>query len=193
LKKVFIYNSFFRKANFEGANMKSLFAIETNFEQTNFKKANMEVCSFLESNFFYSEFREAFLKNAYFNRCFLSYVDFRGADMRCIDLTGSDLTGALFEGANLEDAVLIDIKGDGRYIKSLSLGGYPIAYTSDVIQIGLAQHKIEKWWDFSEEDISLVAVRDLREKDGENFSAWWNQWKPILQKIIETSPASPTM
>ncbi|MCY1446804.1 hypothetical protein D9M71_633910 [compost metagenome] len=50
------------------------------------------------------------------------------------------------------------------------------------MQIGCQFHAILEWWAFSDAEIQEMDERALD---------WWRIWKPILQKIIEASPAVP--
>jgi hypothetical protein len=44
------------------------------------------------------------------------------------------------------------------------------------MQIGCEKYSIQKWWSFSDLEISRM------DEDALN---WWKKWKPILQQIIE--------
>ncbi|SPL81292.1 hypothetical protein [Yersinia phage fEV-1] len=52
------------------------------------------------------------------------------------------------------------------------------------MQIGCQRHKLEDWWSF--DDARII------EMDGKTALKWWRTWKPILQQIIATSPATAT-
>ena len=51
------------------------------------------------------------------------------------------------------------------------------------MQIGCQNHEIQEWWKFTDDKIHAMDVNALK---------WWRVWKPILQQIIEVSPAAPT-
>jgi hypothetical protein len=57
---------------------------------------------------------------------------------------------------------------------------WSVVYTSEIMSIGCEQHKISDWWKFTDEQISSMDKGAL---------VWWKKWKPILQQIIEISPA----
>jgi transcriptional regulator len=57
---------------------------------------------------------------------------------------------------------------------------WSVVYTSKIMSIGCQQHKICEWWKFTDEQISAMDNKAL---------SWWKKWKPILQQIIEISPA----
>ena len=73
--------------------------------------------------------------------------------------------------------------GNMGELKSLFLETWPITYTAEVMQIGCERHPIEEWWAFDDERIARM--------DSEALD-WWKKWKPVLQQIIEMSPATPT-
>jgi hypothetical protein len=69
-------------------------------------------------------------------------------------------------------------------IKSMALDRYQVVYTATTLSIGCQQHSIEDWWEFSDHKIrAMDRMRALN---------WWRKWKPILQQILEMSPATPT-
>jgi hypothetical protein len=51
------------------------------------------------------------------------------------------------------------------------------------MQIGCQLHLISEWWNFSDSEIDAM---------DSHASTWWKVWKPILQTIIEASPAVET-
>ena len=57
-----------------------------------------------------------------------------------------------------------------------------VTYTATHMAIGCQQHEIAEWWAFDDAAISRMDERALR---------WWRVWKPILQQIIATAPATP--
>ncbi|MGB6115674.1 MAG: hypothetical protein WBF97_11385, partial [Comamonas sp.] len=57
-----------------------------------------------------------------------------------------------------------------------------VTYTATHMQIGCQLHALERWWGFSDEQISRMDARALE---------WWGRWKPVLQQIIAMSPAEP--
>jgi hypothetical protein len=113
-------------------------------------------------------------------------ANLRGADLGYADLGGAnlgdaDLGGANLRGANLgEVRSLWDTRGDRKYVKSLQIETWGVVYTATHMQIGCQLHTLERWWGFSDEQINRMDVRALE---------WWGRWKPVLQQIIEMSPA----
>jgi len=130
-------------------------------------------------------------------------ADLRGADLTGSDLTGADLTGADPTGADLTGACLWNASLTGAYLGSADLTGanmrntigndrevktvqtdlWTVTYTADVMQIECRRHAIKDWLGF---DDATISARDSKALE------WWMRWKPILQQIIVTSPATPT-
>ena len=90
----------------------------------------------------------------------------------------ADLSGANLRGANLRGVV-----GNMREIRSLQCEKWPVAYTSTHMQIGCQRHSIAEWSSFDDDVISAMDADALE---------WWRAWKPILQAIIATAPATQT-
>ncbi|TFH85234.1 hypothetical protein EQG41_18135 [Billgrantia azerbaijanica] len=102
-------------------------------------------------------------------RANLRDANLRGANLCDADLCGADLWG---------------LAGNLQHVKSLKIDGYMVTYTADMMQIDCRRHPISKWWAFDD--------RAILEMDGKRALDWWRRWKPLLQQIIEASPAEPT-
>lgn len=74
--------------------------------------------------------------------------------------------------------------GESNNIKSAMLDGGVVFYTYDQIQIGCQRHFISEWMKFDDNRIFEIG--------GTAFLNWWRKWKPVIQQIIEMSPAEPT-
>ena len=121
---------------------------------------------------------EADLRRADLRRADLRRADLGEADLGEADLSGADLSGAFLSGVRLEG-----IKGDGKYIKSLQLEKYPIAYTPSVLQIGCKNHLISEWVEFDDKKIAQMDSGALE---------WWKKWKSTIMQTIERDPCEPT-
>jgi len=145
----------------------------------------------------------AYLRDADLSGADLSGADLRGAYLRGADLSGADLRdaylrGAYLRGAYLSGAYLRDadlsgadlrelgsmwgVTGNLREVKAIQADIWPVTYTATHMQIGCQFHTLAEWWAFNDEEIGRMDSKALD---------WWAVWKPILQKIIETSPAVP--
>jgi hypothetical protein len=118
------------------------------------------------------------------SRANLRGANLRGADLRGANLRGANLRGADLRGANLRGANLWSVIGNKNNIKSIQLEKYDISYTSEVMQIGCQRHDIEKWFKFTDKEISRMESGALE---------WWNKWKDTIKSIIEMSPCEPTV
>lgn len=124
------------------------------------------------------DLRGAILSGVDLRGAYLRGADLRDAILRRANLTGADLTGADLSGVGLWDTL-----GNGSHIRTLQTDRWMVVYTSEVIQIGCECHAIADWWNFDDEQIAEMHHGALE---------WWERWKPILQQIIETAPATPT-
>ena len=102
------------------------------------------------------------------------------ANLYGADLCGADLCGANLYGANLCGANLRSARGNGSQIKSLQIGEYDVVYTAEVMQIGCQCKSIAEW--FGLDSIPGYESNDLQ----------WLAFKPLIKRIIEQYPATPT-
>ena len=115
-------------------------------------------------------------------------ADLRGAYLSDANLSGAylrgaNLSGAYLRGANLSElSSICGLTGNLREVKAIQADIWPVTYTATHMQIGCQFHTLAEWWAFNDEEIGRMDSKALD---------WWAVWKPILQKIIETSPAVP--
>ena len=155
--------------------------------------ANLRGVNLRGANLDYANLRGADLRGAYLRGAYLRGANLRGADLRGAylgganledaDLRDADLSHANLKGADLRSVKLWNTIGNKEQIKSLQLETYNITYASDTLQIGCQQYDIDEWWGFDDDTISAMDNGALE---------WWKKWKPVLQQIIEMSPAKPT-
>jgi uncharacterized protein YjbI with pentapeptide repeats len=149
------------------------------FQHVKMRGVNLHRANLLGGVFLYVDMAGACCRYANMQGVKLQDVDLEGAD-----LTGADLRAAHMNRVNINKAWLSGVIGNGKEIKSIHLGGFPISYTAEILQIDKWRHPITDWWRFDDEQISGFY--------NEKFTNWWRKWKPLLQQIIETSPATPT-
>jgi hypothetical protein len=75
--------------------------------------------------------------------------------------------------ANLREAV-----GNAQQIFSMQLSAWRITFTKDTLCIGCQQHPIEKWRNFTSEEIALMSPDAL---------PLWKTWKDFIFLAIEKS------
>jgi len=153
-------------------------------ERANLRWANLRGADLSGADLSWADLRGADLRGADLSWANLRWADLRWANLRGADLSGADLSWADLREANLRGADLWGTIGDGARIKSLQCGTYAVAYTAEALQISCKQFPIEDWWCFDDKKILGM--------DGRRGLMWWKNWKLILQKIIEVSPAEPT-
>ena len=108
----------------------------------------------------------------------LSYSNLSGSNLSYSNLSYSDLSGSNLRGSNLRYSI-----GNCENIKSMQCDMWLVSYTETTLNIGCQTHLISEWFSFSDDEIARMDSQALK---------WWAIWKPILQKIIEVSPAVPT-
>ena len=95
---------------------------------------------------------------------------------------GGERAGLIY--ADLSNANLSYAVGNLLHLKTIICDTYPVTYTAEDMQIGCQRHAIKEWWEFDD--------RRIVEMDGKTALKFWRKWKPLLQQIIEASPAEPT-
>jgi hypothetical protein len=94
----------------------------------------------------------------------------------CVELAFKNKTN-LYE-VDLRWAVLCEVIGNNKEIKTIQSGLWVINYTDTVMSIGCQQHNIEDWFNFDDDRINYMDINALK---------WWRKWKPILRQIIDKS------
>jgi hypothetical protein len=113
----------------------------------------------------------------------LAGANLAGANLAGANLAGANLAGANLAGANLDVSSLWGTIGNSKHIKTVQTDNWTVVYTATEMQIGCQRHPLKDWWKFDDEEIDSMSGSALE---------WWRVWKPILRKIIKTSPALPT-
>ena len=113
----------------------------------------------------------------------LRYANLSDADLRYANLSGANLRYANLSGANLRYADLSGASGNMHEVKAIQCERWAVTYSADTMWIGCQAHLLVDWWAFDDRTINAMDVGALK---------WWRKWKPILQAIIEASPAAPT-
>ena len=198
-------------ADLSGANLRGANLIDANLSYANLRGAYLSGADLSGANLRGANLIDANLRGAVLRGANLRGADLRGANLHCANLTDADLTdadlrgadlyGANLYGANLTDADLYgaDLRnavlsgaelgevaslwgtiGNMREVKTVQCGTWPVTYTADLMQIGCQLHSLDEWWTFTDDEISRMDADAL---------TWWSKWKPLLESIIEASPA----
>lgn len=159
-------------ANLTGANLNGATLAGANLTYASLKRADLA---------------RAYLTGAYLNGAILDSANLARANLARADLSDAILadailTDAILNGANLDATSLFSTIGDSRHIKTLQTDLWTVTYTDTHMQIGCQRHELARWWDFTPQQIDRMDSR---------ASEWWARWKPVLQQVIEISPAVP--
>lgn len=182
-----------RKASFSNALMNGCDLSNTNLEQAGFCNTDLRYSSLNNANLKHATLQRTQLSHAVMDKVNLqntrieesalcnAYLE--GASLQFAALEGSDFSGASMSSANLSNARLRWVaRGNMREIKTAAIDQWLIVYTADRLCIGCQSHPIAKWFSFDDDAIDYMSPVAL---------VWWRKWKPIIQSIIEASPAAP--
>jgi hypothetical protein len=136
-----------------------------------------------------ADLRGADLRGADLQVANLQFANLRGAKLQGTKLQGANLRRANLESADLQCAFCPDlegpdlegpdirwISGDGKRIKTI-IDQYKIVIMLEcgVMAIGCKQYSIDKWMNFSDEEIDKMGAGALQ---------WWKVWKLRIQQLI---------
>jgi uncharacterized protein YjbI with pentapeptide repeats len=121
---------------------------------------------------------DANLRNADLRNANLSDANLRNADLSNANLSDADLSDANLRNAKLWNADLLGI-GNMKELRTMQLEAYKVGFTKDTLQIGCKRYTIEKWENFTDEEII--------EMDGKTALIFWRKWKEFIFKAIELS------
>ncbi|MDY0271928.1 MAG: pentapeptide repeat-containing protein [Advenella sp.] len=177
------------RASLYGANLTRANLTRANLTRANLTRANLTRANLYGANLYGANLTRANLTRANLYGANLTRASLYGANLTRANLTranlyGANLYGANLYGANLTHANLYGASGNLNHLKSVFCDTYPVTYTAEVMQIGCQRHKLEDWWNFDD--------KRILEMDGKQALKFWRIWKPILQQIIATSPATAT-
>ena len=149
-------------------------------ERADLRRADLRRANLYRANLSEANLSEANLSEANLRRADLYRANLRRADLYRAKLSEADLRRANLSEANLSGANLSGAVGNMREMKTIITDNHPMTYTHDTLQIGCERHAISDWWKFDDERIAKMETGAVE---------WWAIWKPILQNIIEVSPA----
>ena len=171
------------RADLSSADLRSADLSYANLSSANLSSANLSSANLSYANLSYADLSSADLRSADLSNSDLRYADLRYANLRGSFLNGSDLRGSDLRGSDMITATANFAIGNMREIKTLLLDVWPVTYTATHLHIGCERHLITEWWDFDDDRIARMDSNALE---------WWKKWKPVIQQIIEMSPAVPT-
>jgi hypothetical protein len=169
-----------RDANLSGADLSGADLSGANLRDANLRDANLYGANLSGANLRDANLRDANLYGANLYGANLRDANLYGANLYGANLSDANLYGANLYGANLSDADLWSTTGNSKHIKTVQADLWVVTYTAERMQIGCQNHAIAEWWAFDDEQISRMSGQAV---------AWWKVWRPILRKIIKSSPA----
>lgn len=166
---------------FDGAEV-----VDCNLNWSSLCRAIVRVSRFHRCSFWEADLDRIDVEHSAFVSCDFTLADLSGAHFRKgVNLHESRFMEAELAGANLEGVrIMMGAIGDGKHIKSLQCGEYPVTYTADMMQIGCGLRPIREWLEMTPSQVEHIE---------EICPNWWAKWKPILAQIVEASPAEPTV
>ena len=135
-------------------------------------KVIKEVESLSHSNLSYSNLSNSNLSNSN-----LSYSDLSYSNLSNSNLSYSNLSNSNLRGSDLSNSDLRGVIGNGREIKSLQIGTYLVSYHKDILNIGCQSHTLDKWINFTDEEIDAM-------NKGTSLD-WWKLNKDILVTLVK--------
>lgn len=153
------------------------------------------VADALSEGDYYASFRSSDLRDRDLRDEELCRVDFRctnlsGADLRGAKMWDSDLRGALLDGTKLAGADLWGVHGNGREIRSMTIGGKHCVWITSpegVVSLwaGCVVRTARQWDKMSER-----ACRRLRGNPDDNVQ-WMIAYRDTLRELVAACPAVP--
>lgn len=129
-------------------------------------------------------FEEANLAGANLVNGNISRTKFLNSDLTGVNLSYSwmddvtDFYGSILQGVNFCCS-----GGNNYHVKTAQCVPLSFSYTADSMFLEDDHYTLEQWWSFTDEEIELMPF-DL---------VWWHDWKPVLKRMIELSPAEPAI
>jgi len=156
--------------------------------RADFSNQDLTLCNFEGMNFKGACFMGSELLGVNMRRAVLSGAHFTQATLTDANLDRAILNNTVFINSNLHNVNLYNAQlqgcaGNGKEIKSLSIGGYHCTYTSHVIQFGCKRKSIQEWVDVNDEL--------LEEMDSNNRAIMFHRthYTTLRNIIVDMSPA----
>ena len=170
-------------ADLSGANLRGADLSGANLRGADLSGADLSGADLSGADLSDANLSDANLSDANLSDANLIYANLSDANLRRADLSGANLSGANLRGADLSGANLRGASGNMREVKAIQCEKWVVTYSANTMWIGCQTHLLTDWWAFDDRTINAMDVGALK---------WWRKWKPILQAIVEASPAAPT-
>ena len=179
--KIEIKNRFDLSVIFECEAESIKLAVELAIKQNaDLSGANLSGANLSGANLYGANLSGANLSVADLSGANLSVADLSGANLSVANLSGAALSGANLSGANLSGAELsrADLYGDKIDKIPVQISGlnWWINITKNHIQIGCKVHEAEKWFNFTDDEISEMHEEAL---------TFWTANKEFIKQVWE--------
>ena len=144
---------------------------------SNLSGSNLSGSSLSGSNLSGSNLSNSDLSNSDLSGSNLSGSDLRSSNLSNSDLSGSNLRSSNLSNSDLSGSNLRYVIGNGREIKSLQIGTYLVSYHKDILNIGCQSHTLDKWLNFTDEEIDAMDI--------DTSLDWWKLNKDILVTLVK--------
>jgi len=183
LRMASFYNVSLLGCSMKHARLKQARFVHVNMASANLHYADLEHTTINQTDFSHTEMSCANLQAATVEESTFFSTYMGSANLQFASLPNSDFCGAYLPNANLRHSDLRWLaRGNMNEIKTASIDKWCIVYTANKLCIGCQSHLIAEWFSFDDDVINSMSPKALE---------WWHKWKPIIQSIIETSPAAP--
>lgn len=168
-----------RGADLAGVNLMSAYLEEADLSGADLYKAFLYRANLTKTNLY-----NANLACANISRAILPGADLTSASLYDANLAEANISRTNLTGSAIYKARLAGAHGINDWVKCIQIERYPIAYTSDVLDIGCKQGLISAWKE--------VDDRCIIEMGGRDALRFWRKYKDWIFQTIELCPAKPT-
>lgn len=190
LSDVNLSRAAFSNVSMSGCSMQSIRLKDAYFDHVNMayadlRNADLEFATINQTDFSHAELSGANLQYASIEQSSFLYAYMEFANLQFANLPNSDLHGALLTNVNLHDTDLRWLaRGNMREIKTATIDQKCIVYTANNLCFGHTSRDTTELFSFDDDSIESIHPEV-------GVIEWWHKWKPIIQSIIEASPAAP--
>ena len=149
----------------------------SNLSESNLSDSNLIGSDLSYSNLIGSDLRDSNLSDSNLSYSNLSYSNLSYSNLIGSNLSYSNLSDSNLRGSDLSYSDLRCVIGNGREVKSLQIGTYLVSYHKDILNIGCQTHTLDKWINFTDEEIDAM--------DKGTSLDWWKLNKDILVTLVK--------
>lgn len=173
-------NSNLTEADFNDGKAESTTFTQCDLSRIGLERTELPRCVFTETNLTGANLVNANINSTKLLNCDLTNASLVGSWMN--DLTSFD--GSILQGVNFCRA-----GGNNNQVKTAQCVMLCFSYTADSMFLENHRHTLEQWWSLTDDEIQRMTKGVF---DGFTLG-WWRDWKPVLKRMIELSPAEPAI